>query len=155
MRALAEKLQQVRPKMELFCLLCVASGGEVQITSAYIHACMDVCMYVRMYVYITHTYTYAYDIDSSLASVINQPMHEDDLCIQIWCLSIDFIVAGASRLSLAITTTPEAAEAAAPASAPATTTTASSTMCSNSKPKAPQQHFRYPYIVTLQGSSEP
>ena len=49
-----------------------------------------------MYVYITHTYTYAYDIDSSLdlASVINQPMHEDDLCIQIWCLSIDFIVAG-------------------------------------------------------------
>ena len=86
MRALAEKLQQVRPKMELFCLLCVASGGEVQITSAYMHVWMYVCMYVRMYVcmyvYITHTYTYAYDIDSSLdlASVINQPMHEDDLC---------------------------------------------------------------------------
>ena len=69
-------------------------------------------------------------------------------------MSIDFVVAGASRLSLAITTTPEAAEAAAPAPAP-TTTTASSTMCSNSKPKAPQQHFRDPYIVTLQGSSEP
>ena len=71
-------------------------------------------------------------------------------------MSIDFVVAGASRLSLAITTTPEAAEAAAPAPAPTTTTTtASSTMCSNSKPKAPQQHFRDPYIVTLQGSSEP
>ena len=47
------------------------------------YGCMYVCtMYVCMYVYITHTYTYAYDIDSSLdlASVINQPMHEDDLC---------------------------------------------------------------------------